>query len=72
MHMPGVPTKWHQCKWKEKGDILQITLDLDRQTLKFGINNEDHAIAVKDITKTKYRLALSNECGHSGSKYAIV
>ena len=49
----------YQLKWRNNGDILEIALDLDQQTLGFKLNDGEFGIAFKNIKATNYRLAIS-------------
>ena len=48
-----------QCKWNKQGDILEIILDLNERTLRFGVNGSDCDTGFDDIKQTSYRLALT-------------
>ena len=59
-------------EWDGKGDILEISLNLNELTLRFKVNDKDRGVAVKDIEKTAYRLVLTSDVDQSLSKYALV
>lgn len=55
--------------WIEPGDIIEITLDLNQQLLYFEVNGKKNGF--KNISKTKYRLALSVR-DLNGSKFQLL
>ena len=58
------------CRWNKKDDILEMTLDLNKQTLSFKVNDKNGAI-VKNVKKAKYRLVLG--CYKSeGSEFVLL
>ena len=56
-----IETEDYRCEWKEDGDILEMTLDLNKRTLSFKVNDKDFGVAYSNIKQTSYRLALSME-----------
>lgn len=47
------------CRWCKEGDILEITLDLDKRTISFKINDKDYGVGFSNIVLAPYRLALT-------------
>ena len=58
--------KKYEATFQNKGDIMEMTLDLRNNTLSYCINNNDFGIAIKNIScddNKGYRLAVSMHCG---------
>ena len=70
--MSNTKTQNYCCKWNKEGDILEISLDLSKQTISFKVNDKDYGVGFKNIKKTKYRLALTSEMGQQGSKFTLL
>lgn len=49
----------YNCYWNKNGDILEMILDLENDTLRFILNDKDCGVAFRNIKKTQYRLALT-------------
>ena len=61
-----------KCRCNKYGDIIEITLDLERRTLHFRVNDDNsNECWFSNIEKTHYRLALTNFEGR-GSQFQIM
>lgn len=49
----------YKCSWCKNGDVLEMTLDLDKKLLSFALNGTDYGGAFWDIQEDTYRLAIS-------------
>merc|ERR1712228_1023042 len=45
-----------RCK---SGDVVEMTLDLDRRTLSFAVNEKDYGVAFNEIAEGEYRAAVT-------------
>ena len=64
-------TSDYKCIWQENGDVLEMTLDLNKGTLSFMVNNVDYGPAFMQIKKTNYRFIMSLS-GCAGSKFQFL
>ena len=73
--------RWFDCtdgkklfldhKWMETGDILGITLELDKDTLVFKINEEMEEVGFENVQPGNYRLALGVK-DSLGAQFAFI
>ena len=59
------------CEWYKQGDIMEIILDLNARTIRFGVNGENYDTGFDYIKQTSYRLALTARDAE-GSEFIFV
>ena len=64
-------TQTLKLRWNKPNDILEIILDLNKQTLRLSVNDIDYGIVYDRIKRAKYRLALSCKF-HMRSQFALL
>ena len=55
----GYDSSGYGTGWKNDGEILEMTLDLNHGTLCFKVNDMDHGVAFENIKPKNWRLAFS-------------
>ena len=58
LHSHKIIKNKSDCRWNKEGDILEITLDLQEQTLSFKVGDVDYGVLFSNVRRTKWRLAL--------------
>ena len=62
----------YKCQWSDTGDVLEIVLNIDAQTIMFTVNdNKKEAVFYENVAKEEYRLALTVE-GYKGAKFSFL
>ena len=52
--------KWYWCdRFYLKGTIITITLDMNKPSLSFKINDKDFGVATNELDRNKYRLVIN-------------
>ena len=68
---PGDSGDWDKFGEKIKiGDIIEMTLDLNKFELKYNIKGKDYGAAFKNIEQTSYRAIVGGE--HGGVSYELL
>ena len=58
------------CRCCSKNDIIIITLDMDKHTISYKINDKDYGVASDQMKKDKYRLVIN--CGSADIELELI
>merc|ERR1712154_418099 len=67
----GVRNDLPNCKWKNGGDIMEITLDLNECKLRYRVINTGQSVCI-NVRKLNYRLAFGAEDDCDGARFRLI